>query len=110
MKTKTQQIAELNDHLRTNRVGGIVTVTRGIARLEYLVQDAIEQKLTAYDNFTEDNDPHGEHDFGNFEHDGMKIFWKIDYYDKHDSAWGSEDPADPEQTMRVLTVMLANEY
>jgi hypothetical protein len=28
----------------------------------------------------EDNDPHGEHDFGAFEHEGQRIFWKIDYY------------------------------
>ncbi len=68
------------------------------------------RKLREFDNFTDDNDPYGEHDFGSFEHDGMKIFWKIDYYDKHCSARGSEDPSDPEQTLRVLTIMLAHEY
>ncbi|MEZ0085203.1 hypothetical protein ABIF72_007701 [Bradyrhizobium japonicum] len=31
------------------------------------------------------------------------------YYDK-ECEFGSEDPADPEKTMRVLTLMLAIEY
>ena len=86
MKTKTQQIAELNDELRTTGFGGQVLGTRGIAALDYPTQAVVIRKLREFDHFTEDNDPYGEHDFGSFEHDGMKIFWKIDYYDKHHSA------------------------
>ena len=52
---------------------------------------------------------HGEHDFGSFEVAGEKFFWKIDYYDER-CEFGSEDPADPEKTMRVLTIMFADEY
>jgi hypothetical protein len=55
------------------------------------------------------NDPHREHDFGNFEVAGWKFFWKIDYYDAN-VEFGSEDPADPKITTRVLTIMLATEY
>ena len=60
-------------------------------------------------DFNEDNDPYGEHDFGAIDHNGQKIYWKIDYYDS-DLKYGSENPADPCQTARVITIMLANEY
>jgi hypothetical protein len=54
-------------------------------------------------------DPYGEHDFGAFEHNGQRIFWKIDYYGLTMTN-GSEDPSDPKHTVRMLTVMLASEY
>jgi hypothetical protein len=52
---------------------------------------------------------HREHDFGSFELAGETFFWKIDYYN-NDLVAGSEDPADPSKTTRVLTIMLAEEY
>jgi hypothetical protein len=83
--------------------------TQGISALPQRDQSAIREKVELFDSFTEDNDPHGEHDFGAFEHAGGKIFWKIDYY-APDMERGSENPADPKQTVRVLTIMLASEY
>jgi len=74
----------------------------------------IAERVAAFDSFTEDNDPHGEHDFGNFNYEGTRIFWKIDYYDRTSFGtgrdMGSEDPSDPAKTLRVLTIMLASEY
>lgn len=66
--------------------------------------------VVAFDAFTPDNDPYGEHDFGSFMLDGYKLFWKIDCYDRNDMTMGSPDPADPTVTRRVLTIMLASEY
>ena len=51
----------------------------------------------------------GEHDFGSFTVGEEQLFWKIDYYDLS-LEFGSNDPADPSQTKRVLTIMLAEEY
>ncbi len=70
---------------------------------------AVLGKVRTFNDFTEDNDPYGEHDFGSFVHHEEKMFWKIDYYDKMMTA-GSEDPSDGGVTTRVLTVMLASEY
>ena len=65
--------------------------------------------VRSFDSFTADNDPHGEHDFGAFDLADQRLFWKIDYYDL-DLRYGSPDPADPDQTRRVITIMLASEY
>lgn len=107
---QTQRIAELNDLCRTAPgVAGKWVITEGIAALPPEDQSAIREKVERYNRFTWRNDPHGEHDFGAFKHEGKKIFWKIDYYDLTMTK-GSEDPSDPSQTRRVLTLMLAEEY
>ena len=88
-------------------------VTQGIIALPTADQSAIREKVETFDSFTDDNHPHGEHDFGAFEHDGTRIFSKIDYYDRAFGTgrdMGSEDPSDPKQTLRVLTIMLASDY
>lgn len=58
---------------------------------------------------SQDNDPHHEHDFGSFHVASYHVFWKIDTYDER-MEFGSEDPADPTKTTRVMTIMLASEY
>jgi Protein of unknown function (DUF3768) len=106
----TARIAELNDLCRkAPGIAGRMFQTAGISALPEDDQSAIREKVETFNDFTSDNDPHKEHDFGAFEHKGVRIFWKIDYYDKT-MTQGSEDPSDPKQTVRVLTIMLASEY
>ena len=115
---ETLKIATLNDACRKYVMMPVfgklevpcqIYMTRGIISLPPEVQIIIAAKVRDFDSFTEDNDPHGEHDFGSFEHNGNSVFWKIDYYDQ-DVKYGSDDPADVSRTMRVLTIMLAEEY
>jgi hypothetical protein len=105
----TGVIRTLNDALRRTGVGGETFITRGIQSLPAAVQVAILQRVASFNDFSEDNDPHGEHDFGIVEFDGHTVDWKVDYYDL-DLRYHSPDGADPTVTRRVLTVMLAEEY
>jgi hypothetical protein len=109
MNSTINRIAALNDAFRRTGIGGKWLITRGIAALPEWQQLAILQIVCGFNAFDEDNDPYGEHDFGAFEHRGRRIFWKIDYYDPG-MEFASADPSDPAQTVRVLTVMLAEEY
>ena len=107
-----KQIAKLNDLCRTAMgVAGRLVQTAGISALPPQIQSAIRENVERFRDFTPDNDPHGEHDFGTFNVDGVreKIFWKIDYY-APDLMGGSRNPEDPRQTVRVLTIMLSSEY
>jgi hypothetical protein len=105
----TEKIRELNDTFRTSMTGGRVMLTAGVDALPSDVKALVIRRVATYSDFTPDNDPHGEHDFGNFTLAGRTFFWKIDYYDAA-LEFGSEDPADPQKTTRVLTIMLAEEY
>jgi hypothetical protein len=103
------KIRALNDAFRRSLTGGKVMMTAGITALSAAIQAKVLNEVRTFDGFTADNDPNGEHDFGSYEVDGRKIFWKIDLYDVA-MEFGSEDPADPSKTTRVLTIMLASEY
>ena len=103
------KIAFLNDGLRRTFARGKVVMTDGVGALPEDVLTQVLERVRHFDEFTKDNDPHGEHDFGTFELAGVSYFFKIDYY-APDMEGGSEDPADPEKTTRVLTIMRADEY
>jgi Protein of unknown function (DUF3768) len=105
----TNKIALLNDAFRKTFSGGKVMMTVGVDELPDMVKATALQKVADFGEFSDDNDPYSEHDFGSFELVSRKFFWKIDYYDKQ-CEFGSDDPADPEKTTRVLTIMLAEEY
>lgn len=115
-----ERVAVLNDGLRidmANAARGRVVLTEGIsAMIEntdacpfWIEQGALLKIVREFEAFTEDNNPHGERDFGAFEWKATRCFWKIDYYDQAIEA-GSPDPADPAVTTRVLTILRADEY
>lgn len=113
----TTQIRELNDVCRQQilapqwmRAYPCTAVhTQGIEAFSEDQRYEIYKAVARFSDFTEDNDPHHEHDFGAFDFEDHKIFWKIDYYDP-DCHKGSIDPSNPKETMRVITIMLASEY
>ncbi len=105
----SRQIAQLNDCFRQTFLGGRIQMSAGIGALSEYHQSAILAQVQAFNNFTPDNDPYEEHDFGCFNYQNQRIFWKIDYYNRSLTE-GSDHPADPQKTSRVLTIMLAEEY
>lgn len=110
MSPRIFKIADLNDLLRTTFLTGKVVMTEGIRALDDETRADILTRVREFRDFTPDNDPHGEHDFGAIDHAGAgKVFWKIDYYDRA-FQYASDDPCDPTRTARVLTIMLAEEY
>ena len=103
------KIAALNDRARQTFTGCRVAITQGIQALGDDALRAILREVQLFNEFTPDNDPYGEHDFGSFTYADHQVFWKIDYFDV-DLRMHSPDPADPTVTVRVLTVMLEEEY
>lgn len=104
------QVQRLNDRFRTQGLGiGTVVMTGGIHDKGAGFVAAVWTAVREFNAFGPDNDPYGEHDFGAFDVGGERLFFKLDYYDQ--SLQGhAPDAADPAQTHRVLTIMLAHEY
>lgn len=104
---KTEVISKLNDELRINNKGGRVICTTSVVTSKNF--DKIIKAVKDFDNFNEDNDPYGEHDFGKVIVDGKDYFFKFDYYQKNNS-YLSNDPSNNQVTDRVMTIMEASEY
>lgn len=87
---------------------GMALMTSTFANLAEQTREILFLKIIIFDDFTQDNDPYGEHDFGCIELDGIrKVYWCIDYYE---DASLTERAADPRNAYRVLVVMFAEEY
>ncbi|WP_425595627.1 DUF3768 domain-containing protein [Phaeobacter inhibens] len=109
-----QRIAQLNDAFRKcdPNVPGQRFLTAGVVHLLKQLDiptETLIRRVVQFDDFSEHNDPHGEHDSGVLEFHGHRLFWKIDAYD-NDYNLGSDDPTDLSRTRRVLTIMLAEEW
>lgn len=103
-------VRRLNDQFRCASAGrGSLMLTAGVHELGSTFAWAAITAVKAFNQFTRDNDPYGEHDFGALTVADERLFFKIDYYDLALEGH-SPDAADPAQTHRVLTIMLASEY
>jgi hypothetical protein len=109
MSCSRQRVRALNDVLRKHHHGRTIVLTQGVQALGAETIQRIDAAISAFDSFTSDNDPYGEHDFGAVEVEAHVIFFKIDYFDP-DLLHHSPDPADSAVTRRVMTIMLADEY
>lgn len=112
----TEQIARLNDRCRQgfDRTARMVVTRTCLARLvgdgDAVREVAVQAQLMAAVRrhlFGPDDGP--ERDFGAFDLLGERILFKIDYYDLA-LEFGSENPADPSVTTRVMTIMLREDY
>lgn len=106
---RAEAIARLNDQLRKTGIGGTIMITDELRRVTGFDPEILVADLANYDEFDSDNDPHGERDFGLISYKSEDVIWKVDYYDKS-LEFGSEDPADPAVTSRVLVLMLARQW
>lgn len=106
---KVATLRDLNDRLRKTGKGGMWLATAGISSLPFNELREIYKAVLAFNEFTPDNDPHGEHDCAVQTIGEVSIIWKIDYYDRT-QQFHSPDPSDEKVTLRVLTLMLASEY
>jgi len=109
----SEQLAHINDTIRMNlckfRCNAHVEGVYGQLMFTRNVIDILGDKITvllqavgSFNEFTEDNNPHHENDFGKIDLFGNTWFWKFDYYDKDLQYFGHH--------AHVLTVMLAEDY
>ena len=112
--TERREIRALNDRLRKvmPRSHDVIVFAGALSQEDQRHHAAVYQAARNFTAFTEDNDPHGEHDCASFEvtFAGKKSLYafKIDYYDLN-LEYGSEFPADPKLTRRVMTLMYADD-
>ncbi|MGH0288688.1 DUF3768 domain-containing protein [Sinorhizobium meliloti] len=110
INARTARIRQLNDELRIR-----TRLPKRKDRRRWLVGSGAEKignivaAASAFDDWNEGDNPYGEHDFGKLDVDGEAVIFKIDYYSL-DELHGSEHPDDPGVTIRVLTLMFAEDY
>jgi hypothetical protein len=113
---KITDVGIANNQFREQVLGGNlghhkVMATIGINALgTEAVQELLHLVLNFSDSsFRESFEPYGDRDFIVLTYKGIKIWAKIDTYDLN-IEFMSENPADDNLTVRVLTLMLPDEY
>jgi phage terminase large subunit GpA-like protein len=60
-ESSVARIRELNDAFRKTFAGGKMVMTASVAALPEMVRSAALVKVAEFNDFTPENDPHGEH-------------------------------------------------
>ncbi|HDZ82240.1 MAG TPA: DUF3768 domain-containing protein [Roseobacter sp.] len=111
-------IAQQNDAFRTSVTASVkppgappgkLVMTAGIAAQSDEFRAALIGALIAFDAFDVDSDPYGLHEMGVLEIEGERVWFKFYLFDEN-FEYGSEAPADPARTCRVLTLLFPSEY
>ncbi|SMD16258.1 DUF3768 domain-containing protein [Rhizobium sp. RU36D] len=108
---RTRRIRDLNDELRINgrSLNGSMVAMGQLGQEDREKIIRVYRAAAAFDEWPEGDDPYREHDFGKFDVDGESFIFKIDYYSL-DEMHGSEHPEDQNTTIRVMTLMYAEDY
>ncbi|GAO52917.1 DUF3768 domain-containing protein [Novosphingobium sp. MD-1] len=112
--TRLEQIAHLNDRARLglDRTARIVVTRNCLATLgpiEGPVAMLNQARLMAAARSCTFSADSPERDLGVFAIDGHTVWVKIDSYDRN-LEYGSDDPADPVLTTRVVTILLPEDW
>src|SRR5688500_16122278 len=108
-KVRRALVRRLNDRLRRQHLGGRIVITAGVHALGAEFLEAALKAVAEFESFDDEDDTYGEHDCAGLTVAGQRILFKVDYYDQTLTS-GSPDPANPDVTTRILTVMLVEEY
>lgn len=113
---RAEQIARLNDRVRLglDRHARIVITRNCLEQLAEApgapeVSFVLQAKLMAAFRDCTFGEDSPERDFAAITFLGLKVWAKIDYY-APGLEFGSDDPADPAKTVRVMTILLPEDY
>lgn len=116
MSIQAAEIAEANDAFRAaipfqghQTYEGQVVFSGGVEEKGMLFVVLATRAVAEFTDFTELNDPSGDHSFGVVHVNETEVFWAISLYNKtYDAA--ADDPLDDDDTRRVLTIYLPHEH
>ena len=99
-----EKIIQLNDELRKTFRGGRVQMTPAVYDLDPQLRGRALWAMARYNRFADDS----EHDWGVMIFAGYSFEWHIEYR-ATDGTGLSPDPADPDKTLRVLTLYVTED-
>ena len=106
-QTQSKQITELNDKFRKQELSSDrLTLSPKVEALPENKKELLINAVSNVDYFVEGD---SSHDLGLVTVEDTYYLWEIDYYDKNLRS-SSPNPADPNCTTRVLTILRMDEY